>query len=594
MNKLTGLCALVLITVCAGNVAGLELPGKGIEVLTPAPLTTLKPKSENKYGTIVRYAPTNGLYRDVVQVAVTALPANGWDLQFQFATAVPIEKNDVLLMRFFARTVATPNERGNGRVRAIFEERKAPHTKSLNHEFELTREWQEYYVPFIAEAHYAAGTASAGFHLGLDLQTVEFADFHVLSFGKTVTVNQLPRMRITYPGMEPDAQWRKDALQRIETLRKKELVVHVVDAQGKPVSNATIIVRQTRQAFGWGSAVTAANILRKDSAGERYREIISNCFSRVVFENDLKWSGWENRQRQQMVLDAANWLAFNKIEVRGHCLVWPSWRNTPKELKALAASPAALRTRIHTHITNEVQSLRGLVVDWDVVNEPYDNTDLLKLLGTDEMVTWFKLARCQDPQANLYLNDYAILSAGGLDTAHQAHFEKTLRMLIDKGAPIHGLGMQSHFGSTPTPPERILAILDRFAKLGLKITITEHDIDTLDEQFQAEFTRDFLIAVYSHPAVVAVLTWGFWEEAHWRPNAAYYRSDWSLRPAGEVWLEWVTRKWRTREKGRTRTDGTFTVRGFEGDYEIIVQTPRHALKQYLRLVKPERLRIQLD
>lgn len=594
MNRLNGLVSRCLIALCVGNVQGLELPSTGIDVLPPAPLTTLKQKTEGKYGTVTRCTLTNGLYRDVVQVAVTTLPANAWDLQFQFATSAQIEKDDVLLFRFFARTCSTRNERGNSRVRAIFEERKAPHTKSLSQEFEITREWQEYYVPFVAEARYPAGAASAGFHLGLDIQTVEFADFQVLSFGKKVTVNQLPRMRITYPGIEPDAQWRKDALQRIETLRKKELVVHVVDAQGKSVSNAIVMVRQTRQAFGWGSAVTAANILRKDSTGERYREIITNCFSRVVFENDLKWSSWENPQRQQAVLEAANWLKINKIELRGHCLVWPSWRNTPKELKTLAASPAALRTRIQGHITNEVHALRGLVVDWDVVNEPYDNTDLLKLLGNDEMVTWFKLAHQYDPQANLYLNDYAILSACGLDTAHQAHFETTLRYLIDKGAPIQGLGMQSHFGTTPTPPERILAILDRFAKLGLKISITEHDIDTLDEQFQAEFTRDFLIAVYSHPAVVAILTWGFWEDAHWRPNAAYYRSDWSIRPAGEVWLEWVTRKWKTQEKGRTRSDGTYTVRGFEGDYEIIVQTPHHALKQYLRLVKPERLRIQLD
>lgn len=594
MNRLTGLYVLVLITLYAWKLPAVQLPDGGLNVLPATPLTTLKDKTEGKYGSVVRVATTNGLFRESVQVAVTAIPPNAWDFQFQFATSVPIEKNDVLLLRFYARTCSTRNERGTSRVRAIFEERKAPHTKSLNQDFEITREWQEYYVPFIAEAHYPAGAASTGFHLGLDIQTVEFADFQVLSFGKKVAVNQLPRMRITYPGIEPDAPWRKEALQRIETLRKKELVVHVVDAQGKSVSNATVIVRQTRQAFGWGSAVTAANILRKDSQGDRYREIITNCFSRVVFENDLKWSNWENTSRQQAVLDAANWLKLNKIEVRGHCLVWPSWRNTPKDLKALATSPAALRTRIQNHITNEVHALRGLVVDWDVVNEPYDNNDLLRLLGNDELVTWFKLAKRHDPNVNLYLNDYAILSACGLDTNHQAHFEMTLRNLIDKGAPIHGLGMQSHFGSTPTPPERILEILDRFAKLGLKISITEHDIDTLDEHFQAQFTRDFLIAVYSHPAVVAVLTWGFWEESHWRPNAAYYRSDWSLRPAGEVWLEWVTRKWKTQEKGRTRADGTFTVHGFEGDYEITVQTPHHALKQYLRLVKPEHLRIQLD
>ena len=132
------------------------------------------------------------------------------------------------------------------------------------------------------------------------------------------------------------------------------------------------------------------------------------------------------------------------------------------------------------------------------------------------------------------------------------------------------LGMQSHFGGTPTPPEKMLSILDRYAAIGLDISITEHDIDTDDEQLQADFTRDFLTTVFSHPAVVAVLTWGFWENSHWKPDAAYYRSDWSLRPAGQVWRDLVTKKWWTNEAAETGADGHVRTRGFLGDYEISV------------------------
>jgi GH35 family endo-1,4-beta-xylanase len=194
----------------------------------------------------------------------------------------------------------------------------------------------------------------------------------------------------------------------------------------------------------------------------------------------------------------------------------------------------------------------------------------MRILGDDEMIAWFKLARQHDPDVNLYLNDYAILSGGGLDKAHQDHFEKTLRFLKNGGAPITGLGMQGHFGGTPTPPERMLAILDRFAALGLDISITEHDIDTEDEQLQADFTRDFLTTVFSHPSVVAILTWGFWENSHWRPNGAYYRKDWSLKPAGQVWLDLVKNTWWTRAALTTAADGTARTRGFLGDYEVTV------------------------
>lgn len=145
-----------------------------------------------------------------------------------------------------------------------------------------------------------------------------------------------------------------------------------------------------------------------------------------------------------------------------------------------------------------------------------------------------------------------------------------MRFLKQGGAPINGLGMQAHFGGTPTPPDRMLAILDRFAALGLAISITEHDIDTQDEQLQADFTRDFLTVAFSHPAVVALLTWGFWENSHWRPNGAYYRSDWSLKPAGQVWLDLVTRAWWTDETIIADADGTARTRGFLGDYVITV------------------------
>ena len=54
---------------------------------------------------------------------------------------------------------------------------------------------------------------------------------------------------------------------------------------------------------------------------------------------------------------------------------------------------------------------------------------------------------------------------------------------------------------------------------------------------------------------------GFWEDSHWRPNAAYYRSDWwSLKPAGQVWLDALsTRTWWTNETLTSGADGTARI-----------------------------------
>jgi GH35 family endo-1,4-beta-xylanase len=561
---------IIAILLSASFAYAVTLPPGGEPVIAKSAIGSLPKKSDSKFGTRALIPVAGQSFSQALQAEISVIPPQKWDEHIRFSTTCALNKQDVLFVRFFARGHAQKEESGLARICVLIEKNGPPYTKELSQNIDLSREWKEYYVPVRLDNNYPERGALTGFDLGHRIQTVEIADFELLSFGTKVDIRSLPRMRVTYPGSEPNAPWRVEANKRIEQLRKGDLSVVVKDSAGKRLPNATVKVTQTRQAFGWGSAVTVRNILRQDNTGEQYRKIIAENFSRVVFENDLKWQSWDNPRHHADILKATQWLRDHNIEIRGHCLVWPSWKNTPRDLVTLKDDPAALRKRINEHITNEVATMSGKLVDWDVINEPYDNHDVMKILGNDEMIAWFKLARAYDPKANLYLNDYSILSAGGMDVRHQDHFEKTLRFLKDGGAPINGLGMQGHFGGAATPPERMLSILDRFAKLGLSISITEHDIDTEDEQFQADFTRDFLITTFSHPSVVAVLTWGFWEGSHWRPNAAYYRRDWSIKPAGQVWMDLVRKQWRTELEGKTDSTGRFATRGFLGDYTITV------------------------
>jgi hypothetical protein len=128
--------------------------------------------------------------------------------------------------------------------------------------------------------------------------------------------------------------------------------------------------------------------------------------------------------------------------------------------------------------------------------------------------------------------------------------------------------MQGHFGSNATPPEDLWKILDRYAEFGLPIQVTEFDMKTGIEEFEAAYTRDFLTAMFAHRATVGVLMWGFWDGRHWKQNAPIFRKDWSLKPSGEAWIDLVFEKWWTKEEGRTDRRGEFEVRGFLGDYEI--------------------------
>ena len=569
-------------------------PAEGTPVVPGNTIATMGEAPASKYGTLTRVKVDGQPFGEAVRCEISTRPGHPWNIQLLFPTTRRVEKGEVLRARFFARTVATKTGSGAGHVTAIFQDGGTPYAKSLMSDFDVGREWTEFQIPFKAHDTYDAGKATAGFHLGAQEQTIEIADFSVKTFGKESDIKRLPRTKTSYDGQAADASWRTAADARIEKIRKGDLTVSVVDASGQPVSGAKVTVAMKRHAFGWGSAVTVKGILRQDADGDKYRDVIEKNFTRVVFENDLKWPGWDNQATHEKILQAAEWLRERHIEIRGHNLIWPSWKNTPHDLQELKDKPDALRQRINSHIADEVGTMKGRIVDWDVINEPCNNNDVMKILGDNEMIAWFKAARSCDPDVKLTLNDFSILSAGGMDKSHQDHFEKIARLLKDGGAPITGLGMQSHFSGTLTPPERMLSILDRFAALGLDISITEHDIDTTDEALQADVTRDFLTAVFSHPSVVSILTWGFWEKSHWRPNAAYYRGDWSITLAGQVWLDLVTKKWWTHETLETAADGTAHTRGFLGDYTITVtrngttktlttQLPKAGVKVEIRL-----------
>jgi len=210
----------------------------------------------------------------------------------------------------------------------------------------------------------------------------------------------------------------------------------------------------------------------------------------------------------------------------------------------------------------------------------------MDILGNDCMVEWYQAARAEDPKAVLYLNDYSILTGGGRDTAHQDHYEKTLKFLIEKGAPLGGIGLQGHFGQDVTAPTKLLQILDRFGRLGLPMHVTEFDVNTTDRDLQAAYTRDFMTVLFSHPQVAGILMWGFWAGQHWKPDAALYDRDWTIRPHGKVWMDLVSKEWWTDAAARTDARGACKVRGFLGEYEVTVEAGGKTKTVRATLAKP--------
>ncbi len=118
--------------------------------------------------------------------------------------------------------------------------------------------------------------------------------------------------------------------------------------------------------------------------------------------------------------------------------------------------------------------------------------------------------------------------------------------------------------------EQVRASLDRLAQFGLPIRVTEFDLDTEDAELKARRLAEFYRTCFAHPAVTGVLMWGFWEGAHWRPDAALWERDFSPTPAARAYRRLVFGEWWTRWEGEAGADGRCTLRAFYGRHRVEV------------------------
>jgi len=71
---------------------------------------------------------------------------------------------------------------------------------------------------------------------------------------------------------------------------------------------------------------------------------------------------------------------------------------------------------------------------------------------------------------------------------------------------------------------------------------------------------------FAHPAVKGIMMWGFWEGRHWRPEAALWRKDWTIKPNRRAYVNLMD-EWKTRGHEKI-VDGALKFRGFFGEYLI--------------------------
>ena len=427
--------------------------------------------------------------------------------------------------------------------------------------------------------------------------------------------------------------WRSDANQRIESHRKADLTLSVVDNAGSPISGATVNVELKKNDFKFGGVATVMDLTdaRGDFTGDldvaRWQQIFKSMFNSVGFNNAFKP---KITGQHQYIPNFMSWAAANELDVRGHLLIWPGIGSVEDLDDPTAVSGVAYGNHLSTANTSDFASydVRGAVdvyrasnrdtaakavlesvvnaeitewaslwdvYEWDVVNETLSNNLLQEILGYDQMAEWFNIAEANkvNPDADLFINEFQIVSAqfepnnNAYEARRDIYFERIDQVIADNG-PITGIGFQSRFKYGHIPPETVYARLQEYGTRypNLKLAGTEFEIKdqyddstgnaivVYDEALRAQMTEEILTTYYSHPNVTGMNAWDFmnpeFDAADPTTARALCYYDGTVKLNGLVWYYLHRIRYNTDVTMTTPASGEVSLSGFKGDYAISV------------------------
>ena len=259
-----------------------------------------------------------------------------------------------------------------------------------------------------------------------------------------------------------------------------------------------------KEAFKDDFLVGAALNTAQAAGHSRSNPLIEAQFNAIAPENCLKWEYVHPLPDKYDFSDADTYVDYGArhgMFAVGHVLIWhnqtPAWVFRDGNGGMLDRDSLLARMRDHIHAV--VGRYRGRIGSWDVINEPIDEDGSMRktlwyrIVGEDYVAKAFQFAREADPDALLLYNDYSIESP-----AKRKGADALIAKLKAEGAPITSVGLQGHYNlNFPSLDELDDTIAD-FEKMGLKVPMTELDIDVLPA---ATNTADVAFRMGQDPAL---------------------------------------------------------------------------------------------
>jgi endo-1,4-beta-xylanase len=218
-------------------------------------------------------------------------------------------------------------------------------------------------------------------------------------------------------------------------------------------------------------------------------------------------------------------------------LVWGATESgvLPDWLKNGNYSKEELLVILENHIKTLVGRYKDRVSIWSIANEAperdqYQGSDFwFDHIGPEYIEKSLIWAREADPNAILILNGDNNSSPRDTDTTRNIeHMYAMVKDFKERGIPVDRVGMQMHYflpwGSPVMPvKEDVIATMRRFGDLGVKVMITEMDVNlhemkgTAEEKAQAQtqLYGDMMSACIESGVCAAFSTWGVSDAYSW-------------------------------------------------------------------------------
>jgi endo-1,4-beta-xylanase len=310
-----------------------------------------------------------------------------------------------------------------------------------------------------------------------------------------------------------------------------------------PSPNATLRELAAAHHITIGAAAASKFLVEAD-----YAAILGSEFSQLQAENEMKFgpihprpdtdpNPYDFKGGDSLVAFAQS----HNMVVRGHTLVWHD--QVPDWVSKGGYSPAQLAEILHGHINTVMKHYASKVYAWDVVNEAFNDNGTMRHTtwydkpgigagkGTEYVEQALRWAREADPGAKLFYNDF---DAEVVNRKSDAIYAMA-KDFKTRGVPLDGIGFQNHISLKFDDPAKLASYaqnLERFAKLGLELHITELDIRLADSSAaslaaQAKLYGEITTVCVQQPACKLIQTWGVTDKQSWIP--LYYKGlGWAL------------------------------------------------------------------